>query len=128
MTAQFALFASAKEDADIFTLILIPVVTRTVAGLCVTVLRPLTTSEYSGEYKKAIRKSHVAFLSVVTAAVFTAGFVFLGRYGFVSLATAAGYLLYMSKGYKSLGGMSGDISGYALTFGELCGIIAFVLL
>ena len=32
------------------------------------------------------------------------------------------------KAYRSLGGMSGDISGYALTFGELCGIILYVLI
>ena len=56
------------------------------------------------------------------------GFVFLGKYGYTAVAVAAGYLLYMFRGYRSLGGMSGDISGYALTFGELCGIIAFVLI
>lgn len=125
---QFAAFCSLKGTEDLFTLMLIPTVSRCAAAICVDVLPTLPTSEYAGSYKKAIKKSHVMFLAAVSAAAVAAGFVFLGRYGFVSIATAAGYLLYMSKGYRSLGGMSGDISGYALTFGELCGVIAFVLL
>ena len=128
VTAQFALFASAKEDADIFTLILIPVVTRTVAGFCVTVLRPLTTSEYSGAYRKGVKKSHIAVFAVIFALSCAAGFVFLRRYGFAAPAAALGYLWNLRRGFRSLGGMSGDISGYALTFGELCGIAVYALI
>ena len=43
-------------------------------------------------------------------------------------AVLGGYLLYLRRGFKSLDGMSGDISGYALTFGELCGIAVFALI
>ena len=55
------------------------------------------------------------------------GFVFFGWTGFASVAVILGYLFYLRRGVKSLGGMSGDISGYALTFGELCGIAVFAL-
>ncbi len=68
------------------------------------------------------------FLATVTVAVTVLGFVFLGRYGYVTTAVIGGYLLYLLKVYRSIGGMSGDISGYALTFGELCGIILYVLI
>ena len=128
IVAQFALFASVKEDANLFTLILIPTVSRAAAGLCVTLLRPLTTSEYSGAYRKGVKKSHVAVLSAVLAAAAVLGFLLLGKYGFAALAVIAGYLLNLRRAFKSLDGMSGDISGYALTFGELCGIAVFALI
>ena len=127
---QFALLsaASPNEWKHRFTLMLIAVVSRCVAAICVTVLRPMTTSEYAGAYRKGIKKSHVVILAIVLAASITLGFVFLGWYGFAALAVIAGYMLAMIRGFRSLGGMSGDISGYALTFGELCGIAVYALL
>ena len=125
---QFALFSSQKETANVFTLILIPMVSRAVAALCVTVLRPISVSEYSGAYQKGIKKSHVVFLAVVITVLVALGFLLLGKYGFASLAVAAGYLWYLRRGFKSLEGMSGDISGYALTFGELLGIAVYALI
>lgn len=125
---QFAAFCSAKGTENIFTLILIPTISRCIAAFCVTVLPPLSTSEYAGNYRERVKRSHVLFLTAVTVAAAVIGFVLLGRYGYVSVAIVAGYLFYMFRAYRSLGGMSGDISGYALTFAELCGIIVYVLI
>ncbi|MBO4325971.1 MAG: adenosylcobinamide-GDP ribazoletransferase [Clostridia bacterium] len=128
--AQFALLSTAApaEWKYYFTLTLIAVVSRCTAAICVTVLRPLSTSEYSGAYRKGVKKSHVVVLSIVLAAAIALGFVFLGWYGFAALAVIAGYLLALIRGFRSLDGMSGDISGYALTFGELCGIAVYALI
>ena len=125
---QFALFASAKEDANPFALLLIAVVSRTLAGLFVTILRPLSTSEYSRTYRKSVKKSHVAVFITVFVIAAALGFLLLGRYGFVTPAVTFGYLWYLYRGFRSLDGMSGDISGYALTFGELCGIAVYALI
>ena len=125
---QFALLSSVREDARLFALTLIPVVSRTVAGLCVTVLRPLNVSEYAGTYRQGVKRAHVVWFAVLLAAVIALGFLLLGRYGFVSPAVLVGYLWYLWRGVRSLGGMSGDISGYALTFGELCGVAVFALI
>jgi len=46
---------------------------------------------------------------------------------FGPLAAAAGYGLAVWYGYRNLDGMSGDISGFALTLGELCGCGAAIL-
>lgn len=125
--AQFSLFASVKE-ADHYALILIPTVSRCMAAFFVTVLRPLSVSEYSGAYRKGVKKGHIIFICVLFVLTVAAGFVFLGKYGFVSLAVTLGYLLYLFKAFRSLGGMSGDISGYSLIFGELCGIAVYALI
>lgn len=126
--AQFALFASAKETANPFVLLLTAVVSRSVAGLCVTVLRPMETSEYAGVYRKGVKTSHVIAFAVMLAAAIALGFVFLGKYGFCSLAVIAGYLLLLQRAFRSLKGMSGDVSGYAMTFAELCGIAIYALI
>ncbi len=126
--AQFALFASLKEEADPFALLLIAVVSRTAAALCVTVLRPMGTSEYAGGYRKGVKKSHAMALAVVLTAAVALGFCFLGKYGFVSVGVMAGYSLFLIRALRSLGGMSGDISGYAMTFAELCGVAVFALI
>ena len=128
IVAQFALFASVKAQANPFALLWIAVVSRTVAGFCVTLLRPMETSEYAGIYRKGIRKSHLIVFSAVLAAAAVLGFVFLGKYGFVSVAVIAGYLLFLLRAFRSLRGMSGDVSGYAMTIAELCGIAAYALL
>ena len=125
---QFALLSSLKEDAKLFALILIPVVSRAVAGLYVTALRPLSVSEYAGTYRQGVKRSHIVWFAVLLAAACALGFLLLGRTGFVTPAVLLGYLWYLRRGVKSLGGMSGDISGYALTFGELCGIAVFALI
>jgi len=44
------------------------------------------------------------------------------------LGTVLGYLFALYKGYKNLGGVNGDVAGYALTVSEFCGIIVLALL
>ena len=128
VTAQFALFASAREDACVFTLLLIPTVSRTAAALAVTALRPMTASEYAGAYRKGVKCSHAVVLSVLLVLELAAGFVFLGKYGFAGVAVLLGCCLKAWRGFRSLNGFSGDVSGYALTFGEACGIAVFALI
>lgn len=128
VTAQFALFASAGENAQLFALLLIPALSRTAAALAVTVLRPMVVSEYSGAYRKGVKRSHTAILSVLLAAELAAGFVFLGSSGFAGLAVVLGYCHHVYRAFRSLDGMSGDVSGYALTFAEACGIAVYALI
>lgn len=126
--AQFALFASVKERANLFTLLLIPTVSRTAAALAVTVLRPVTVSEYAGAYRRGVKSSHAVFLSVLLALELAAGFAFLGKYGFAGVGVLLGCCHHAYRGFRSLDGFSGDVSGYALTFGEACGIAVFALI
>ena len=125
---QFALLASAGQGAEIFTLVLIPTVSRTAAALAVTVLRPMSVSEYAGAYRRGIRRSHAVFLSALLLLELAAGFALLGRYGFAGVAVLLGYVHHVWRAYRSLDGFSGDVSGYALTFGEACGIAVFALI
>ena len=125
LLAQLAFMVSAKENADFRILVFVPAVSRCCSALAVTALKPMTTSQYAEQMKP---RSHIVVLLSMTALFMTAGFLFFGRYGFVLLGCLVGYGVAVWKAYKSLEGMNGDISGYALSIAELCAIAVYALL
>ncbi|MEF2837404.1 MAG: adenosylcobinamide-GDP ribazoletransferase [Oscillospiraceae bacterium] len=125
LLAQFAVMASAKENANIWILVFIPAVSRCCSALAVTVLKPMQTSQYADQKKP---KSHTTILMIMTVLFTAAGFLFCGRYGFAVLGCLAGYGASLRKAYKSLKGMNGDISGYALSIAELCAVAVYALI
>ncbi len=125
---QFAFLSSVPAKAPALVLFFIPVVTRALAALCVTVLRPISESEYAGLYREGIKTSHAVISGIVAAAAVALCFVFCGLYGFAPLAAGVFYLLFVLRGVRALGGMSGDVSGHALCVGELCAVAVFALL
>ena len=123
LLAGYSIFSVGK--GDIRLLLLIPVVSRCGSALAVTLLRPMSTSQYA---KQAIQKSQAAVLVVMLAASLTVGFLLCGVGGFVLVIEAVAYALALLRGYRALGGMNGDVAGYALTIAELCGVAAFALI
>ena len=125
VVAQFAVFSAVPEDADYLVLIFIPAVSRCCSAFAVTGLKPMSTSQYADQRKP---KSHMVVLSVMLCIFLAAGFLLCGKYGFALVGCMIGYGLALRRAYKSLEGMNGDISGYALTFGELAAAAVFALL
>lgn len=123
--AQFAFFASVPQQADGRILLFVPAVSRCCSALAVTGLKPISVSQYAAQ---AWPRSHLAALSSMTVLFLSAGFLLCGKYGFVLIGCIAGYGLALTRAYKSLGGMNGDISGYALTIGELCAVAVYALI
>ena len=124
MIAQFAFFASVPADANALILIFIPAVSRCCSALAVTGLKPMSTSQYADRSKP---KSHVVTLLIMLCIFLAAGFLLCGKYGFTLVGCLPGYSLALYRAYKSLDGMNGDISGYALTIGELCAVAVYAL-
>lgn len=122
---QTALFASAKAAASLWTLVLLPAVSRCGSALAVTVLRPMSTSQYAAQKKP---KSHVIILCAQLAVYLAAGFLAGWKTGLALCGCLAGYALALRKAFRSLDGMNGDISGYALTLSELCGAAVWALI
>lgn len=106
-------------------LALIPVVSRCGSALAVTALPAMSTSQYANQ---KIPRGHMAALSVMLTITLAAGFLLWGRAAVSLLAAAVGYGLALRRGYRSLEGMNGDISGYALTVSELTGLAALAFL
>ena len=122
---QLALFASADDAASLWTLALLPAVSRCASALAVTALRSMSTSQYAAQKKPA---SHIVILGVQLALCLAGGFFAGWKTALALLGCLAGYALALRRAYRSLDGMNGDISGYALTLGELCGAAVWSLL
>ena len=122
--AQFAFFAAVSSDSGFLILIFIPAVSRCCSALAVTGLKPMSTSQYADQ---KMPKAHLSVLAAMLVVFLSAGFLLCGKYGFAIVGCLIGYAAALRRGYRSLEGMNGDISGYALTIGELCAVAAYAL-
>ena len=122
---QFAACTGSNNWADAKMLILIPVVSRCASALAVSVLPKMSTSQYA---RKKAKMADIAIPAVCAALCLGAAVCIWPTYALVILTELAFYGLALRKGYKSLGGMNGDISGYALTVSELGALIAMAVL
>ena len=123
LLTQFAL--NLAGEGPVWLLALIPGVSRCCSALAVEALPPMSTSQYAQREK---RKAHIALILAMLLALVGAGFLLFGKYGFALVGCLAGYGLALRRGYRSLGGMNGDIAGYSLTLGELAAVAVWALL
>jgi len=121
--AQFACMASLPENAKYGILILIPGVSRCCSVLAVTGLKPMSTSQYADQ-----KKGSLVVPAVMLAALLGAGFLLWGKSAMALTGCVIAYGLAVGKAYRSLDGMNGDISGYAITLGELGAVAVLTLL
>lgn len=126
---SFAVFASVKENANFFILLIVSVVSRACSALGITLLKPMDHSEYAGDFHKSICFTNVVIIVSTLVIAVLAGMIFLGWKSLVaSVFTMAGYWLSVWYAYKQFDGFSGDVTGFGHTIAELCGTLAFVLL
>jgi len=109
-------------------LIVICVISRGCSALAIFMLRHMPASNYAamlGDIGKEV-KAYVSSMVLIAVgfAFFYAGFIGL----IVSAAVILGYTAAMRKAYKGFDGVSGDLLGYSMVIGELCGLITLALL
>lgn len=125
--ASYALFLSRELDVfDLLPLGMIPIAVRSCAAIAVYLLRPMKTSQYA-KMSESKRVSLLFFPIVTLLAACVLPIILFGIRGFAPAAAAVGYAVFVFHGFRSLDGMNGDISGYALTLGELVGCAVLIL-
>ena len=123
---QWAVCRSAPlREIPLLPLALLPCAVRAAAALAVSHLRPLATSQYAAQPKPPAGRT--AALVLMLAAACALPLICNGLAGLAPLIGAACYGLAVHFAFRQLDGMSGDISGFALTLGELAGL-AFLFL
>lgn len=128
-----AIASGLSTGLEFMNIMIIPVLSRFMAGTFVIFSKPMGQSQYAegegaenkGQKKKAFFLSLVlALIPLAIAILFTNNLVNTLILVAVELALTALACLW---GKHQLGGMSGDIAGYAITFGEAFGMIIMAL-
>lgn len=110
------------ELCKIIPFVLIPVSSRAMASIAVMRFRPMGTSQYSGKtYRKGLLiLPSLCLLAAVLIPAQPCGV------NYSPIVTAGVYLLCTLYAKHDLGGMNGDISGFALTIAETAGLLTLL--
>lgn len=151
---------AASMGMDFVNIVIITVLSRSIAGLEVLLSKPLGTSQYAAladssvpeihadeavvteetdmtekaaETKQkptAVTKKQGIILLLIQLIIYTAlGFLASSFYPSTALvygAVVIGTFIAITYAKKQLGGMSGDIAGYGIVWGEFCGVAMLV--
>ena len=127
---QFSAMYSAVENGRYLALVIaISIISRCSSAFSIFSLRHMPESNYASMLKQNMGTSHRLFVLVVAMAAIGAAFLYAGFLGLaVSLAVVLGYAAAITIVFKDFKGISGDLLGYSLVIGELCGLIALAAL
>ena len=123
MLCQFAFFLAMEVKP--WVLILVPAVSRCCSAIAIKLLRPMSTSQYAHQQKAGFP---VNWLIGILAVCILLGFVCFGLSAAALLGCMVGCGMSIFYGYRNLEGMNGDISGYAITVGEVWAVATLVLM
>lgn len=132
MLTWYACMSSIGGSAPLTALFLIPVASRSTAGFAVMQYRPIGHSQYKEDYEKPKGKFRAAAIlqlvvyAIIACAIAGPDAMMPLAETFVTAIIAGSVAGAYAR--KQLGGMSGDIAGYMICWGELAGIIALTLL
>ncbi|MEG0157350.1 MAG: adenosylcobinamide-GDP ribazoletransferase [Anaerovoracaceae bacterium] len=125
-----AMISEGNREKFLLLIAVMPLV-RGVSALTVLLAKPISASQYKASFGGK-RKIYVWTITIILA-LFVTGVSWLllrggqGSLAMTLVAPPVAAALAMTYGRRSLGGMSGDISGYGIVFGELIGMLTIAL-
>jgi len=129
LVLQFgAVFPIIEKGQCLVLLITVPVISRCCASLSIFCLNTMPQSGYANMFRQntGIRHKITVLVTAITAIAFSGHFAQAS--GLITAASAvAGFIAALVWAYKDLRGVSGDVAGFALVIGELCGLIAMAV-
>jgi len=130
MLTQFAgVYAALDNRAPLAALIIIPIMSRCVAGTALLTLRQIYETGYMATFKAGAGLWHTLWIILVAAAALAAAY-FIGGLGLLlpPIAVLASSGITTAWVYRQLDGLNGDLCGCIITVGELGGIICLALI
>ena len=125
----FAFFLSQPDSAAIEALIFIPICSRFISALCVLNLKPLSHSQFAGDFEFGNKKLSTLILTVFLLICLGAAFVLGGVSVMMpALAAALGCAIGIFYARFQLGGMSGDVAGYGTVIGEAAALAVMMVI
>lgn len=123
----FAAFASLDLQKVLYVLPFIPAVCRGCSAAAVLSFAPMSTSGYAS-LPESVKPRHKWLALLETMLLAALAVVVGGVCGCAVVFGALGSWAAIHALRRDLQGMSGDISGCAITVGELCAVMALVIL
>ncbi len=127
------LSTAISSGLDFINLMMIPVVSRSISAANVLLRQPMGHSQYAqgtGALDQQ-QKRKAVFIILLQLVVYCGGGLYFAidpdSTAVVMGATALAGLISILYGKRQLGGMSGDIAGYGIVWGELFGVLALAL-
>lgn len=119
---------SAQESTKWLGLIFIPVVSRIFSGYGVLKYQPMGHSQYVVSFDEGINKKYEILLGIMAIGAVGVGAYMSTAAALCAVGVGMAHYLMMRYARKQLGGMSGDVSGYALTISECVGMLVLAVL
>jgi adenosylcobinamide-GDP ribazoletransferase len=128
--AQFgAVYAIIDGNKDLFGLLCIAVISRCCSAASILRLNAMPQSSYANMFKQNAQNAHTGFVIATAAIITTIACLFTGYRGLIVTAcTILGFSCALAYAYREFKGISGDLTGYSLVIGELCGLLALAVL
>lgn len=124
----FSLFLTAELEEKLWVLVFLPAVTRACSAAAVGMIHPLGSSSYAGAYRARVHWGHTVVVVLIGVGCAAASVALCGRAGLSAVAAILGSIAGLRYAVRQLGGMSGDVSGFAITLGEFSGVLAVTFL
>lgn len=116
------------EGSSLAMLVLLPVLSRALAGFAIMTLRPMAQSGYGKMNYEAATNGRRFFCVFCYCLALGASFLAGWRGGLVCLLATASFVLFCFIPVRSLGGMNGDIAGCSICCCEVAGLMAMACL
>ena len=126
-----AIHAIVSTQENLVLLVAIPMVSRLCSATAIFTMQHSEASNYMEMLgPEAVGKTvGKVFLALLALAILSVATIMAGLTGVgVIVAVVLGYGLAIRKASRAFKGISGDLLGYALVIGELCGLIALAVL
>jgi adenosylcobinamide-GDP ribazoletransferase len=122
-------FVFMEKGKNISLLIILPVISRCCSALSVLCLKPMEQSSYAKMFRQNTGISHKIFVIIIAITGIVFSFFLSGIHGLIVVGSVIlGFTAAMARAYTTLKGVSGDLAGFALVIGELCGLAALAIL
>ena len=126
---EFAsIFSMLDLGVNLYVLVFIPIISRTIAGYFIISNNPIGESYYGKLFKDGTGKFDKIILLAIFSLIITSNYFLGNRYIIMPLIMLAIAFLLLRNCLKELGGINGDVAGYILVLSELSGIITLAII
>ncbi len=117
------------KSNDFKFLIFLPIVSRSVTGIFLLNMKPISNKGYGSSFKKNTNRNHTIILLAFIILSFLIGIFLIGVKGLIiSIITIVSAIISAFYLYKQLDGISGDLCGFIITISELFGYIFMAII